>query len=258
MTGPTLLLILDGPMQAWGYLSYYDRRNILHYPTRSALVGMFCAAAGIDRNDVQGLRRWAPLRLEVHSYPKLVNPQVIAYRRWSDYHTVGGGYDRENQRRHIPVSAEKKSRGSVVTHREYLSDALFVVFVTCPGHKPGRDLLEELCGHLCSPKWGIWLGRKCCIPSFPVCHKVHESKEAAMKHLQSIRQYRPMDLGRPLRVVTEVEEFDDGTDTLLDVPLDFAARRFDARRIKEDISAGEMSNSSHESGTDHYGASTGG
>jgi hypothetical protein len=67
-----------------------------------------------------------------------------------------------------------------------------------------------------------------------------------------------MDLGRPLRVVTEVEEFDDGTDTLLDVPLDFAARRFDARRIKEDISAGEMSNSSHESGTDHYGASTGG
>lgn len=242
---PHLLLVLDGPMHGWGYLSLFDRRNCHHFPTRSALVGMFCAAAGIDRADRDGLRRWDPLRLEVHAYPKLrarlraqpdphTRPAArpVSYRRWWDYHTVGGGYDEKTHRYFIPVNAEGKPRGTVVTHREYLADATFVVLVSAP---EAPSLVHELCQHLCQPRWGIWLGRKCCVPAFPVCHKVHPSREEALARLRWVAQWRPLDLARPLRVVVEVDRFDDGTDTLLDFPLDFERRRFAPRRVCEHL-----------------------
>ncbi|MCS7238441.1 MAG: type I-E CRISPR-associated protein Cas5/CasD [Thermoguttaceae bacterium] len=244
-TSPHLLLVLDGPMQAWGYLSLFDRRNCLHYPTRSALLGMFCAAAGIDRADQAGLRRWDPLRLEVHAYRKLrarlrLDPTTekrtvgrpLRYRRWWDYHTVGGGYDEKTHRFFIPFSAEGKPRGTVVTHREYLADACFVVLVAAPSEP---SLLTELCVHLCQPRWGIWFGRKCCLPAFPVCHKVHPSRQEALAHLRQLAKWRPLDLDQPLRIVREVDRFEDGTDTLLDVPVDFQLRKFAPRRVCEEI-----------------------
>lgn len=241
---PHLLLVLDAPMQAWGYLSLFDRRNVLHYPTRSGLVGMFCAAAGIDRADTPGLRRWDPLRLEVHAYAKIrsrlrredlrasaTSGRPLPYRRWSDYHTIGGGYDEKRERFFIPFSADGKPRGTVVTHREFLADACYVVLVWAadPVH---NHLVTELHQHLCHPKWGVWFGRKCCLPTFPICHGVHPGRDAALAYLrEKVAAWRPLDLSRPIRVVTEVERFEDGTDTLLDVPVDFAKRQFRPRRV---------------------------
>jgi len=249
MNDPTLLLVLDAPMQAWGYLSLFDRRACLHYPTRSALVGMFCAAAGIDRTDNPGLRRWDALKLEVQTYAKQrrrVTPQdltqparagkPIRFRRWWDFHTIGGGYDEKTHRYCIPFSAEGKPRGVVITRREYLADACFVVFVTVrPEANASPQLLEELCHYLCNPRWGVWFGRKACVPAFPICHGVHPSREEALKRLEELARLRPMDLTQPLRIVSEVDQFEEGTDTLLDMPVDFARRLFAPRRVKEGV-----------------------
>ncbi len=244
---PHLLLLLDGPMQAWGYLSLFDRRNSLHYPTRSALVGMFCAASGIDRADTSGLRRWDRLLLEVIAYckrPARIRPKERAgvstgsrrleVRRWIDFHTIGGGYDKKTHRYFVPFSAEGKPRGSVITQREYLADACFVVLVRA-ADPTDEGLLTELCHNLCHPRWGIWLGRKCCVPSFPICHKVHPSRQEAFACLKRLSEWRPLDLTRPLRHVIEVDRFQDGTDTLFDVPVDFRQRQFRPRRVQEII-----------------------
>jgi CRISPR system Cascade subunit CasD len=245
---PCLLLLLDGPMQAWGYLSFFDRRNSLHYPTRSALLGMFCAAAGIDRSDIAGLQRWDSLRLEVRAYRKRRarirfqqgQPHVdqdirLSHRRWFDYHTIGGGYDMSQDRYCIPFSASGKPRGTVVTYREFLADACFVVLVSLRNPQGDHQLLDELCRCLCAPRWGVWLGRKCCIPSFPICHGVHGSVQQALNELARISQWRPLELDHPLRIVSEVDQFEEGTDTLFDVPEDFARRRFAPRRVREEI-----------------------
>ena len=249
MSKPTLLLLLDGPMQAWGYLSLFDRRACLHYPTRSALIGMFCAAAGIDRTDTAALRQWDSLSLEVRTYPKqrrrvtlegLTEParsgRSLPSRRWWDFQTIGGGYNERTHRYFIPFSADGKPRGVVITRREYLADACFVVLVSVRSQaESSHQLLRQLCGYLCNPRWGVWFGRKACIPAFPICHRVHPSREAALERLQQLADLRPIDLARPLRIVTEVENFADGTDTLLDLPVDFARRQFAPRRVCEKV-----------------------
>ncbi len=229
MSEKNLLLILDAPMQAWSYQSYFDRRNTLAYPTRSALIGMFCAACGIDRGDTAGLHQLNPLKLEVLVYPKLNRGgNRVSYRRWVDYHTVGHGYDEKRFSLHIPISAEDKKKRPAVTFREYLADACFVVIVSGP-----EELLARVHDALCNPRWGIWFGRKCCVPALPICHGVFDSREAALERCRQIAKFRPM-ADRPLRTIREVQSFSEGTDTLLDTPVDFAARTFIPRRILDD------------------------
>lgn len=238
MVDAILLLLLDGPMQSWGHQSMFDRRTSLGYPTRSGLIGMFAAALGIDRGDGSALARFKALTLEVVAYPKVrvhgrASPpnHRVDVRRWVDYHTVGGGYDRKTQARFIVPKADSGKPGdTVVTYREYLSDACFVVFTGGP-----TPLLEELDRALRNPRWGIWLGRKCCVPSFPVTHGVCANRDAALGRLGEIAQHRPLDLSRPIRTVKDADSFETGTDTLMDVPLDFASRRFAPRRVDEQI-----------------------
>jgi len=238
---PHLLLFLDGPMQSWGYQSLFDRRNTWLYPTRSGLIGMFCAALGIDRSNTTALQSLAPLHLEVFAYQKLVSsrrgPYPLDYQRWYDYHTVGGGYDAQREKRMIPHTADGSIRGSIVTEREYLSDICYAVLVSVAPQQPEavaeNELLDRLHQALCDPRWGIWLGRKCCIPAFPICHGVHSNRGAAITHLMKIAENRPISLDQPLRWVVEVTDFEQGTDTLRDVPLDFFQRRFGARRVCE-------------------------
>lgn len=233
----------------------FDRRTTLHCPTRSGLLGMFCAAMGIDRADSSGLEQLSSLRFEVLAYAKTVprgkkamsapgsgqKQSRVDVRRWIDFHTVGGGYDPNDpvQRRFMVPKANGAKPDTVVTYREFLADACFVVLVTVsfdpqtPSLHP-PDLLERLHQALCDPCWGIWFGRKCCVPTFPVCHGVHPNRDAALAKLAELAEYRPLLLDRPLRCVAEVDQFDAGSDTLMDVPLDFHKRLFAPRRVLDD------------------------
>jgi CRISPR system Cascade subunit CasD len=99
-----------------------------------------------------------------------------------------------------------------------------------------RDVLSEVAKFLDDPIWGVWLGRKTCIPTAPVLTKgdsidwLFKTEQQALDKLLD---------GRPLAEFShqrEVERFEDGTDTFADQPLCFggstAEREFAPRRIK--------------------------
>jgi CRISPR system Cascade subunit CasD len=213
VTGRVLALYLDGPLQSWGYQSRFDRRTSLSYPTRSAILGILCAALGIDWRDTDGLERLENgLGITVFTFGV---PSMLF-----DYHTVGGGYDAKTQRQSIVPKADGKAGETVLTYREYLQDARFGVLLS------GEDaLLQELQSAMGDPQWGIWLGRKSCIPASPVIQGLFETEDEALVHLEA-RAGR-----RRTRRVGEATRFEQGTDTLLDRPVDFSTRRFKPRRI---------------------------
>lgn len=230
---PVLTLYLDGPMQSWGYQSRFNRRTTLAHPTRSGVIGMLAAALGIDRADRQGLAALAPLQMEILGLLRadVKSGKIRLPSRWTDYHTVGGGYDPDDSAKwkYIVRRAEddtvklKKPDAKkcvVVTYREFLSDIRFGVLLT-----GDAELLRRCDQALRNPRWGLWLGRKCCIAASPICQGFFDSRELAQQHLERLAD------GHVVRRVTEAERFEDGTDTLMDTPVCFRTREFLPRRI---------------------------
>jgi CRISPR system Cascade subunit CasD len=217
MTPPTahLALWLDSPLQSWGYQSRFDRRTSLSYPTRSGVLGLVAAALGIDRADTMALRDLAPVTLTIYAYPN--EGRVI------DYHTVGGGYDRKTQRRSITRTADGKVGKTVLTRREYLQNARFGVVLAGPA-----QLVERIQAALHDPVWGVWLGRKSCIPADLLAQGTYPDHDGALKRLCELSG------SRPVRVVREVEDYDDGTATLMTNPIDYANRTHGPQRIADE------------------------
>jgi CRISPR system Cascade subunit CasD len=212
-----LVLYFDAPMQSWGFQSRLDRRTTLGYPTKSGVVGVLCAAIGIPRNDRYNIRQLATLDMNV-----LV---LSAAQRLTDFHTVGGGYDSKLQKECIPAKVDGGTPATVITYREYLVDGKFAVLLH------GEAALLERCEcSLRDPKWGVWLGRKSCVPAAPICHGVFSTKKEAIKHIEGVS-------GRSaIFEIKEAAQFDDGMDTLSDVPLDYSTREFSVRRVvKESV-----------------------
>jgi hypothetical protein len=82
--------------------------------------------------------------------------------RWWDYHTVGAGMQMQ--------SAEgigKTKPGPILTRREYLCDASFVVAL-----RGDSSLIVSLHKAVQHPVWPVYLGRKSCAASLPLvgCH----------------------------------------------------------------------------------------
>lgn len=215
-------------------------------PTKSAIAGMCCAALGLRRGsdkEREFLYSFSLVRMTaIAILRKRVNKE-LPVRRLQDYHTVGGGYDPNNpgERGYITVSAgDGKPRSksgqslAVLTHRQYLTDAAFGILL-----EGDTFLLSEIATALADPKWGIWLGRKTCIPSAPVLaglegnwdnllRLLKENRDDALrlligeKHLESFTRQE------------EVENFGEGRDSLPDAPVSFATERrlFSPRRVR--------------------------
>jgi len=184
-------------------------------PTRSAIAGICCAALGADRGSLdeeQILAEFAGLKMMAISIPRSIRGKAFEPRRLQDYHTV------MNTRK-----ADGSNKDCHMTHRQYLNDAAFGVLF-----EGDFAFLGRLAKGLHDPKWGVWLGRKTCIPTSPVLVGLFESREAALKPL----------LGDiPLERFTRQEEavsFSDGRDSLPDRPVSFHAsrREFAPRRIR--------------------------
>lgn len=222
-----LALYLDAPLQSWGYQSKFDRRTTLSYPTRSGIIGIVCAALGIERGDTKGLAELAGLKMHVVVFQQK--------GRLTDFHTVGGGWNKKVDHGSIVRKADGKVGTTVVTHREYLESARFGVVLSGIG-----ELIERVAEALSNPRWGIWLGRKACVPASPIFQGVFDSCGAAVEAMGAVAvgEGRVADEKALRRVVVEVEQFDEGTDTLMDMPLDFKKRRFAPRRVAVDVSEG--------------------
>ena len=153
MSANTLFLRLEGPMQSWGdQESKFVIRRTAEAPTKSGVIGLLCAALGVSRPEAASgwLSKLSALRMGV----RIDVPGV----RWWDYHTVGA-----RMQMRIAEGEGKTKLGAMLTRREYLCDASFLVALQ--GEPPLIAKLTEAVGN---PHWTLYLGRKCCPPSRPL------------------------------------------------------------------------------------------
>ena len=210
-----LALQLEGPMQSWGYDSQFNRRNTGLFPTKSALAGLCCAALGFSRGSQEEkmtLEKFAALKLLCIAVPRKVMGREVMVKRMQDYHTVMDTRD---------AKGNMKS-DAVLTYRQYLNDAGFIALF-----EGGHEFIEEVGAALQNPVWGIWLGRKACIPSVPVFGGLYQSRDEAVRKLLGGRSLESF------TCVQEVDSFGNGIDSYMDQPVSFElyARKFSPRRI---------------------------
>lgn len=209
-----LALRLEGPLQSWGFDSQYNRRNTGLMPTKSAIAGMCCAAFGYERGgkkEATFLAEFEGVRMTAIAIPRNGSRKPLAVRRLQDYHTV------QNTK-----TAKGDMKDCHITHRQYLTDASFGVVLAGE-----NELLNKISEKLEDPVWGLWLGRKTCIPTAPVLAGLCDTREDALKLL--IGEASIESLTRQ----EEVETFAEGKDSLPDRPVSFACdrRMFSPRRV---------------------------
>ncbi|MER5991519.1 type I-E CRISPR-associated protein Cas5/CasD [Streptomyces viridosporus] len=211
-----LVLRLAGPLQSWGASSRFTRRTTESAPTKSGVVGLLAAAAGIERGDDARLAPLAALRFGV----RIDQPGT----RIRDFHTAHHGVTGAS----MPLS-----------ERFYLADAVFVAAV-----EGDHALLIGLHGALRAPAYPPYLGRRSCPPSEPVDLGLYE--DARLEDvLMSVpwqastwyrRRHRAPQTLTVLRE-TDADEPAAAADVLRDQPVSFdAAHRRHALRTVVTVS----------------------
>lgn len=144
-----LVLRLEGVLQSWGERSYWNNRDTALFPTKSGIVGLLGCAFKYSRGNPEIERLSQKLQIVVRTERK---GSLL-----EDFHVVAG-------EPMLGGHGKKRSVGdTLVTHRYYLQDAFFTVFLI--GEK---EILSEIKNALENPGWAIYLGRKSCLPSRPV------------------------------------------------------------------------------------------
>jgi len=210
-TDACLPLLLDGPMQSWGHSSRFDRRTTALHPTRSGLLGMLAAAMGIDKLAPGESERLAPLSQIRVTTVKLAkrDPRAreLPVERLTDYHTVTG----------IRRAGGKLDKDATVqTWRHYLLDARFGVLLEGPS-----QLLAEVAAALGDPKWGVWLGRKCCVPASPLLAGPPAGRDASWRQLLRRARLPEESLLAQFDHVVEESATTPGADMIDDWPLGY-------------------------------------
>lgn len=195
----TLAFLIDAPLQSWGASSKFQRRETESWPTKSALVGVLAAALGIDKHAPDEIEKIAPLaalKFSVFRWPKMVLSVQL-----TDFHTIGGGYVKTDPsgKLSIPRKAGDGSPfGTVITRRTYLTDARFIALF-----QGDRRTLDAAAAALLDPVWGIWFGRKACIPAEPLSPVIATSPCGALAALLQQLGKDPTDIAA-LEGMTEI------------------------------------------------------
>ncbi|MEU6481099.1 type I-E CRISPR-associated protein Cas5/CasD [Streptomyces sp. NPDC047017] len=198
-----LTLLLAGPLQAWGASARFTRRTTESAPTKSGVIGLLAAAAGIERDADDKLAPLAALRFGV----RIDQPGT----RIRDFHTAHHG----DTGKSMPLS-----------ERFYLADAVFVAALEGDHH-----LLTALRAALRTPTYMPFLGRRSCPPSRPLDLTLHTSRSLLdalhREPWQASPWYRTHHRGHDEIELTVLHEADEHTqhaaDTLRDQPVSFAA-----------------------------------
>jgi CRISPR system Cascade subunit CasD len=204
---PTLLMRMRAPMMSWGDHSRFTIRDTRREPTKSAVIGLLCAALGRPR--CEPVDDLANLKMGVR-----VNKEGIVQ---CDYHTI--------------MDSIKSSGGkgdTVLSDRYYVADADYLV-----GLEGDLTKLQELDTSLQNPRWQLYFGRKSFVPSRPVYIldgiKEYSLEEALKNHPYEIQTTKDKPPKEPLRYLLEVS---DSLDVRQDVPLDWQKRLFRSRCVK--------------------------
>lgn len=213
-------------MQSWGTDSRFDIRFTGREPSKSGVIGLLCAALGKPREERAGdgfppLTELAALRVGV----RVDRAGTVAV----DYHTAGGSH-RAGERYGVALASGSGTR-PVQSWRYYLADAAFLVGLEGDGR-----LLARLDADLRQPLWALSLGRKAFVPSVPV--RLPDGGPGgpcwAMGLEDALGAWTwPTDGEERLPIVVECGPGDEAAETRRDVPVDFAARRFAVRYVRQ-------------------------
>ena len=230
MNAPHLLLWLEGPMQSWGVSSKFNRRATLDFPSRSAVLGLLCAALGAGGEQRELLALFAPLTQTVVAYArKDKNGKISRPMPLVDFHMVGSGFDEKDpwQTLHIPKTRDQKPAvggGTKLTYRYYLQDAAFAVALAIP-----ETMKKDIETAFAMPCWDISLGRKCCVPTEFVYQGLHGSMDAALIFAEELAHKK--ECAELFRVLDGAHGEEHEHRVLSDVPLRFGPNKLYAERL---------------------------
>ncbi len=165
-----LIFNLYAPLASWGQIAVGSERSTSANPTRSAMLGLIGAAAGLRRADTElaaAFFRGYQFGSKVFSSGSLL----------LDYHTVQ--MPKENRKSEYLTRRDEIVRGrerlaAMLTSREYRMEALTAVAVRALSGAPYT--LEDLCQYLERPRFVLYLGRKSCPPSAPLGPRVVQAQ----------------------------------------------------------------------------------
>lgn len=225
-----LAFILDSPLQSWGVESRYQQRGTAAFPSKSGIVGLLAAALGIDKHLPDEAAKIAPLgALGLAVVRGALGPSG-AGGRLSDFHTLGGGYDKSSswQKLSTPRKAGGGTFGTVVTRRTYLAGCCFVALL-----EGDAELLKRVAVALRDPVWGGWLGRKSCIPARPFGPAMGATQQLAFDAIRAAAGFAAASLESFDRQL-EVGPAEVSADVFYqaDHPQSFAERQHYARAVR--------------------------
>ena len=220
----TLLLRLAAPLQSWGMDSKFETRKTNREPTKSGVVGLLAGALGIGREEPEKLIPLNQLRFGVR-----VDQEG---KFLVDYHVAR----KEEKTR----KAENVKITPYITYRHYLSDAIFLV-----GLESQDDVfLQEIAQALHHPVFPLFLGRRSCTPTMPLCLGIRQKdlKTALAEEPLLVPAWRRPDADAR-RMVLDAAPGEPGAVPQRDLPLSFSQthRQFGYRLAREDQATGLLS-----------------
>ena len=200
----TVVMVLDGPMQAWGTSSAFERRDSAPVPTKSGVVGLIACCMGRDRSEDIG--DLAALDFAVRQD----QPGVIG----TDFQTIGiGGW--------VTASMKVVSGQPKLSTRQYIEGAVFTVALGCPDEETAAAIQHALN----YPVWRPFLGRRTCPPARRLYHTTTD-----MSPLDTLVSLPYQGHGKPLVETRIIYSDPAGTERWDDQPVSYKERQFAGRR----------------------------
>ena len=201
----TLLLRLAAPLQAWGADSKFETRKTNREPTKSGVIGLLAAALGLRRDESEALTRLTGLRFGVRVERE---GQLLV-----DYHTA----------------KTQDEKTSYVTYRHYLQDAVFLAGI----ESEDAALLQQLQQALLHPAFPLYLGRRCCPPTLPLCLGIRQGSLLDVLRTEPMQGRKP-ETGK-LRIVADADPADSAAVPRQDLPVSFSPvhRQYGFRPVRE-------------------------
>lgn len=165
-----LVFQLQGELAAWGEPAVGENRGTQGHPSQSALVGLLCAALGLQRDD-PGIHRMA------QGYAFAVGIQRTG-RLLRDFHTAQvpprtalKGLPHRSRRDELAVP----ELGTILSRRDYRQQVAYVIAVKALDGAPHP--LAALAQALQQPRFVLYLGRKSCPPSAPLAPELVQADD---------------------------------------------------------------------------------
>ncbi len=172
-----LIFTLTAPLASFGELAGNSRRGTLHWPGKSAILGLLGAALGIRRDDEAGQKALAGWQVAVS-----VLGQGVPLRDYHTVQTVPSAKAHAPNSRRAAFQVAGRDLNTMITQRDYLTDTCFgVALWAAPLPLP----LTEVAEALRHPVFTLYQGRKCCPLCAPLAPKI-ATAQSPIEALSSI------------------------------------------------------------------------